>query len=99
MCLNFKLHFLLYRYPQGTSLRVAPSNNDLNDPDISSKIEEGLGIAGDFQDDSSSYYDKSDKDSPLHGYDFKNMKDLNLREYPAGQRCAFKVIWIENRPL
>ena len=92
MCVNVNVPFLLYRYPQGTSLRVTPSNNDLNDPDISSKLEAGLGMAGDFQDDSSSYYDKSDKDSPLHRYDLKNMKDLNLREYPAGERWAYKNI-------
>ena len=79
------MYFLLCRYPQGTSLRVAPSSNDLSGPDISSRIEAGLGSACDFQDDSSSYYDKSDKDSPLHRYDFKNATDLNLREYPSSE--------------
>ena len=82
----------LSRYPQGTSLRVTPSTNDLNDPDISSKIEAGLGSACDFQDDSSSCYEKSDKDSPLHRYDFKNAKDLNMREYQDGERYAHKMI-------
>ena len=84
---TFYVHSLvLCRYPQGTSLRVTPTTNDLNNPSVSPNTDVGLRSVCDFQDDSSSYYDKSDKDSPLHRYDMKNVKDLNIRDYEAGER-------------
>ena len=46
---TFYVHSLvLCRYPQGTSLRVTPTTNDLNNPSVSPNTDVGLRSVCDF---------------------------------------------------
>ena len=74
------------RQPQGSSLRVNAGTQGINDDDAAIKMEAGTGDMHEFPEDSSSYYDKSDKDSPLHRYDYKKSSHLNKAEHQVGER-------------
>ena len=78
---------ILNRQPQGSSLRVTAGTHVLKDNDASTKMEPRIeDNMNEFPEDSSSYYDKSDKDSPLHRYDYKKSSHLNKGEHQVGER-------------
>ena len=79
-------HLISNRQPQGSSLRVTAGTHGLKDNDATTNMEAGTGDMHEFPEDSSSYYDKSDKDSPLHRYDYKKSSHLNKGEHQVGER-------------
>ena len=80
------MFLILNRYPQGSSLRATPGTHIFNEKDASAKLETGIGSIDEYHEDSSSYYDKSDKDSPIHRYGYKNATSLNKGEHQVGER-------------
>lgn len=77
------IYFLSISYPQTTSLRVTPGKHD---NDALSNVEMGVSDIHEAREDSSSYYDKSDKDSPLHRFSHKDSGSLNKGEHQVGER-------------
>ena len=65
---------------------MSVGSHSRKDNDASSKMETGIVDMNEFPDDSSSYYDKSDKDSPLHRYEYKESSHLNKGEHQVGER-------------
>ena len=81
-----KSFLILNRYPQGSSLRTTPGSHVLKDIGASDRVENEIGNTHEYHEDSSSHYDKSDKDSPLHRYGYKNAMSLNKGEHQVGER-------------
>ena len=66
---------------------MTAGTHGLKDNDASTKMEPQMeDNMNEFPEDSSSYYDKSDKDSPLHRYDLKKSSHLNKGEHQVGER-------------
>ena len=76
------IYFLSTSYPQTTSLRVTPGKH-VND--ALSNVEMGVSDIQEAREDSS-YYDKSNKDSPLHRFSHNDLGSLNKGEHQVGER-------------